>query len=395
MRPPKVRTAIVGCGVISNIYIRNLKHLFSIIDLVAVCDIRPEAAQEKAELYGVDKVMTIDEIAADESIELVVCLTGPAQHYEVIKKMLLAGKHVYTEKSLAATLDEARELVKLANERGLQLGVAPDTVLGAGIQTARKAIDAGLIGQVTSCLIVLNKDQELMAENFRFMRQPGGALPYDMGPYYVSAMLCLLGGVTEVQAFTAPGMVHRKEFLYQDEDPVDSYVIPGPAVMMGTMRFANGVLGSLHINGSTILPERPVLAIYGTEGILELGDPNRFDGPVKLIRTENEECTLPFTHGYCGVPTLPNPTGFEKGYGNRGVGVAEMAWSIRQGRKCRLSGEYGLHAMEILFGMEESSKTGCTIKMDTPVDIRPLPSGYYDTIFGGSSRASAELSLVD
>lgn len=390
----KVRTAVVGCGTISNIYIRNLRHLFSIIELVAVCDIVPEAARAKAEAYGVPAVMTMDEIAADPGIELVVCLTGPAQHYGVIRRMLLAGKHVYTEKMLAATLEQGRELVALAKERGLLLGVAPDTVLGAGVQTARYAIDAGLIGEVTSCVISVNKDQSLMAERFRFLRQEGGALPFDMGGYYLSAMFCLLGCVEEVCGFTVPARPHRRQFLFE-ADIADAYTIPGPAIMTGALRFASGVLGSLHINGDTVMPERPKLIVYGTQGSLELGDPNFFNGRVILSRQENEPCALPFTHGYDGTPTLPDPTPFEYTYGHRGVGAAELAWSLRKGRPCRLSGEYGLHTMEVLFGVIESCRTGRRVGVASRFDLRPLPAGYYSTMSGKTSRADAELSLAD
>ena len=146
----KVRTAIVGCGMISNIYIHNLKNLFYITDLVALCDHKQETAAQKAREYGIEKVMTLEEIAASKDIELVVNLTGPAAHYDVIRMMLDSGKHVYTEKMMAVTLEQGQELVALAKEKHLYLGVAPDTILGAGIQTARKIMDAGLIGNVTS-----------------------------------------------------------------------------------------------------------------------------------------------------------------------------------------------------------------------------------------------------
>ncbi len=394
MSVQKVRTAVVGCGMISSIYIRNLSRMFSVIDLVAVSDVKREAAEARAKEFGIPKAMTVDEVAADPEIELVVNLTPPFVHYDVIRRMLLAGKHVYTEKMLAATLEQGRELVALARQKGLLLGVAPDTVLGAGVQTARKAIDAGLIGEVTSCLICINKDQSLMAERFRFLRQPGGALPFDMGGYYLSTMICLIGSVTEVQAFTAPALPHRRRFLYE-ADAVDSYTIPGPARMVGALRFDTGALGALHINGDTVMPERPRLIVYGTEGTLELGDPNFFNGKVVYARPESEPCVLPFSHGYDGTPTLDNPTPFEQSYGHRGIGVAELAWSLRKGRDCRLNGEYGLHTMEILYGMIESSETGRAVSVETRPHVAPLPSGYYSTMFGKTARADAELSLVD
>ena len=209
----KIKTAVVGCGMISNIYIKNLKNLFSIIDLVAVGDRNPAAAEEKARTYGVPRVMTIDEIAASDEIELVINLTPAFVHYGVIKQMLLAGKHVWTEKVITNTLEEARELVNLANEKGLYLGVAPETVLGAGIQTARRALDTGMIGDVSSGVVTINRNQSLNAELFGFLRGNGGSLPYDVGVYYVAALLCLLGPVRAVSAFGAPAKTHEPEFL--------------------------------------------------------------------------------------------------------------------------------------------------------------------------------------
>ena len=209
----KVKTAVVGCGMISNIYIRNLKNLFSIIDLTALCDINPEAAEQKAKSYGVEKIMTLKEIAASKDIEMVVNLTGPGAHYDVIRMMLESGKHVFTEKVLTTDLEQGEELIRLADEKQCYLGVAPDTILGAGIQTAKKVIDSGLIGEITSCMASINRNQSLNSESFRFLREEGGALPYDVGIYYIAALLCLLGPVKSIRGFGAPAPEHRAELL--------------------------------------------------------------------------------------------------------------------------------------------------------------------------------------
>ena len=184
----KVRTVVVGCGMISNIYIKNLKSLFSIIDLIAVSDLDRAKAEEKAGTWNIRRVMTVDEVASSPEIEMVINLTPAFAHYGVIKKMLEAGKHVWTEKVMTVTLDEARELCALADRKGLYLGVAPDTVLGAGVQTARRALDTGMIGEVTSGIAVINRDQSLNAEVFTFLRGKGGSLPYDVGIYYIGAL---------------------------------------------------------------------------------------------------------------------------------------------------------------------------------------------------------------
>lgn len=390
----KVKTAVVGCGMISNIYIKNLKHMFSIIDLVAVCDINPEAAKEKAEAYGVEKIMTLEEIAASEEIELVVNLTGPGAHYSVIKTMLLAGKHVYTEKMLTPTLAESRELLNIAEEKNVRLAVAPDVVLSAGVQTARKVIDSGMIGKITSCVASINRNQSLNSEIFRFLRGNGGALPYDVGIYYIATLLTLIGPVKAVRGFGAPAPVHNARMLKKAAYG-DSWQIPGNNVMVGALEFANGALGSVHFDGNSISEERSVLRIYGTEGILELGDPNTFGLSVKLIKPENGECEIPHTHGYNGTPLVPDPTVFDYSYGHRGIGVAELAWAIRRNRPHRLSKEMGYHAQEILCGLDVSCETGDTYYTESVFEISPLKSGYLSTILHGALQVDAELSLVD
>ena len=181
----KVKTAIVGCGMISTVYLKNLTKLFSIIEVVAVCDMFEELAKKQAAIFDIPNVLTLDEVCASEEIEMVVNLTGPAAHYSVIKQLLLAGKHVFTEKLLCFNLEEGKELVQIAKEKNLYLGVAPDTFLGAGLQTARKVLDSGLIGKPTSCVACINRNQALNSEGFRYIRYTGGSFPYDIGVYYM------------------------------------------------------------------------------------------------------------------------------------------------------------------------------------------------------------------
>ena len=389
----KVRTAVVGCGMISNIYIRNLKNLFFITDLVAVCDLNEAAAKRQADAFGVEKVMTIDEVAAAEDTELVINLTGPVAHYDVIKKMLLAGKHVYTEKMFTTDLEQARELVDIADEKNLYLGVAPDTVLGAGIQTAKRVLDAGFIGDVTSVQVHVNRNQSLNSETFRFLRNNGGALPYDVGIYYVGAMLTLLGPVKSIQAAGSPAPVHNAQMLFAS-DPDDQWQIPGNNILAAALVFESGVIGSVLFDGNTTNSTQHGFTIYGTKGILKVGDPNEFGGEVKLILPEGEETVIPFTHGYDGKNTLGTDPQWFDGYGNRGIGVAEMAWAIRKNRKNnRCSKEYGLHCMEVLLGMDEAAATGRTVEPASRFVMEGLAPGYYS--MNGGMRADAERSLMD
>ena len=388
---PKVKTAVVGCGAISSIYIRNLKSLFSIIDLVALSNRTRAKAEEKAAQFGVPRVMTLEEIAADPEIELVVNLTPPGSHYEVTKRMLEAGKHVYSEKVFTTNLDQAWELAALAKERGLYLGVAPDTVLGAGIQTARRIIDTGLIGQVTSGFVSVTRSHNLMSELFPFLRGQCGCLPYDVGVYYVGALIALLGPVKSVRAYAAPAPVYEKQLLYVPDAP-DSWQIPGSNLVCAGLEFESGALVSIHLNGNTVGDEQSRFELYGTLGIMKVGDPNVFGGKVKLLLPENGEVEFPFTHGYNGTNTVSEPTPFDGG-GNRGIGVAEMAYALRQGRPNRLSQDYGIHCLEVLTGIDAAAASGTTYEMQSRCRIRPLAPGYYSTVWG-SARADAERSLI-
>ena len=386
----KVRTAVIGYGMISNIYLKNLKNLFYIIDLVAVGGRNVQAARAQADAFGVERAMTIDEVAASDDIELAVVLTPTFAHYGVIRQMILAGKHVWTEKTLCVTVEQGRELVALAKEKGLYLGVAPDTVLGAGLQTARRALDTGLIGEVSSGLAVINRNQSLNAELFTFLRGEGGSLPYDVGVYYLAALLSLLGPVEAVTAFGAEAKEHAPEFLYQNAG-AEPWRVPGCNVLSASLRFVSGAVVSVLFDGNTVNAEQHALTLFGSRGILKLGDPNAFNGKTTLVYAGQDECTLPFTHGYDGANTVePTPYDF---YGHRGIGTAEMAWAIRRGRPHRCSGEYGLHCLEVLAGMEESARTGRAVEIASRFAMKPLTPGYYSSM--GGMRGDAELSLAD
>ena len=388
----KVRTAVVGCGMISYIYIKNFLHLFSVIELAGVCDMNAASAAEKSALFHVP-VLTMEQIKNDPSIELVVNLTGPAAHYAVIRELLEAGKNVFTEKMLCLDFEDGKALVALAKEKGVRLGVAPDTFLGAGLQTARFCIDRGMIGKVTSVRAAINCSQALNAEAFRFLRNPGGGFAYDMGVYYVTALLTLLGPVQQVTGFVVETKPHAPQLLYADQAETP-WKTADNNLSVAALRFANGVVGTLHFDGESIDEERPSLVIYGTEGILSLGAPNDFNGSVRLLRNNTNEVELPFTHGFTGETLYGPETPADYGQ-HRGVGAADMAWAILGERPHRASAELGLHTMELLLGIDRSSQTGRVYDMTTSFDLpAPLRSGYTDRVLGGSLRADAEASLM-
>lgn len=389
----KVKTAVIGCGMISNIYIRNLSHLFSIIDLAGICDIHPAAAEEKAKTYGVRRIMTADEIADDPEIELVVNLTAAPAHYAVIRQMLGAGKHVYTEKMFTTDLHQSRELTALAEEKGLMIGVAPDTALGAGVQTARHLLDCGLLGEITSGIVSVTRNQNLGSETYKFLQKEGGGIPYDVGIYYIGALVAVLGPVKSVRAYTAPALHHSKELLFDKDNP-EAWTIPGSNLITGALAFESGALVSVHFNGNAVGAQTSTIRLYGTRATMEMGDPDSFAGRVELILPEAQPVTMPFTHGYNGVNMLPEKSPFDF-YGHRGIGVAELAWAIRRGRPNRLSKEYGLHCQEILQGLDIAAETGKTYELLSRCSIPPLKPGYFSSNGNGTVRADAERSLMD
>jgi len=358
-----VKTAIVGCGMISESYLNTLTNKFKIIQLAGCCDTNAERAQEKAQKYGIP-ALTMEQLLADTSIELVINLTTPVAHYAVIKQLLEAGKHVYTEKVLSVELEQAGELVEIANRKGLYLGAAPDTFLGSAAQTARYVVESGMIGEVSSFSCTLTRDSELFSRAFPFTAKPGGGIGFDVGIYYITALLSLLGPVKE-----ASGVVKTRKpqkLDYSLEHFGETFPIQCENLMAGTLQFASGTVGNVLFDANSIFtaPERPSLVLYGTMGILYMADPNNFGGEVKVILKGNNE---PFV--------MQQSHAFSTEY--RGLGVAEMAWSLRQWRKNRANKEMAYHALEVLHAMVKSSETKANVALKSTFEkMPPLPRGY-------------------
>jgi predicted dehydrogenase len=358
-----IKIAVVGCGAISDAYLSTMIQKFKILEVVGCCDHNAHKAAQKAHAYGI-RVLSMDDILSDQRIEIVVNLTAPTAHYPVIKQLLEAGKHVYTEKVLSVGLEEAAHLVDLANERGLYLGAAPDTFLGAAIQTARYVVDSGMIGEVTSCTCTLTRDSELFSRAFPFTARPGGGIGFDVGIYYITALLSLLGPVTEVSGMVRTWKPTRPQLsLERFGEP---YPIECETLMAGGLQFACGTVGNLLFDANSIFtaPERPHIALHGTLGVLHMADPNGFGGDVRVtLKGNNEPFVMQQSHAYSGEC--------------RGLGVAEMAWSMRLGRKQRANKEMAYHALEVLHGIVRSSETKATQALQSSFEKMPaIPRGY-------------------
>lgn len=360
----KIQTAVVGCGAISDIYLQNLKERFSVIELVGCCDLDIARRDAAAAKYGI-RALTMEEILADEAIELVVNLTNPKAHYAVIKQLLEGGKHVYTEKVLSIELEHAKELVRIADERGLYLGAAPDTFLGCAIQTARLAVERGMIGEVTSCVAQNGRDYNMMGQLVPFIPQQGGGIGFDVGIYYITALVSILGPVKRVNGFLKYPAEPRVYDQPASPNFGREYQVESETILAGTLQFESGAIGSVQFNSECIFPEQPVVMLCGTEGVLYMADPNNFGGTVYYRAKGSEERIA-----------LPPAFGYDDN--SRGLGVAEMAWSMLSGRTPRASKEMACHALEILHGIAISSESGSTYTLETAFEKQPqLKSGYF------------------
>ncbi len=375
--PTKI--GIMGCGVISGIYIETSQKV-PYIECVAVADLNPEAAQFRANQYGIPKACSPDELLADPDVEIIVSLTPNRLHGKVGMQILQAGKHFYGEKPFCVYREEALALLAEAGKRGLRTGGAPDTFFGSAWQTARKAIDDGLIGQpiaATVCLQgrrgPLTAEQRAMFAQFAqnptrstapghvsFFSVDGGKYgvsnTFDMGGYYAVNVINLLGPATRVVGMTARAF---DEVVRGDR----TVKIEAPTHVTGVIEFANGALCQWLTTSDVYGTGLPHIEIYGTEGSLRCPDPNIFPGQVFLRKPESQELIeLECTH------SISQDT--------RGIGVADMALSIQKNRPHRAAGEMGAHVVDILNALHESAEQGVRIDLQTTCpQPKALPVG--------------------
>jgi len=339
----KVKVAVVGCGMISEIYLKNMTSAFEILEVVGCCDIIKERMEKRSTQFNI-RQMLIEEILDDKSIELVLNITDPVNHHLVSSQVLNAGKHLYSEKPIDLSIEAARELVQLADKKGVLYGNAPDIFMGQAIQTARFYLDAGIIGDVTSVTAVLNRDAGILAEFFPFTALPGGGIGLDVGVYYVTAMISILGPVKQVSGFVTTRNPERTHYFPNKADFGEKFTLQAENLVVGSFQFECGTFGSLMFNSCSIQNEKPQIVMYGTEGIMYMPDPNRFGGEVKVIlKGHTEPVTLQPTHAF--------------GENNRGIGPAELAWALRKGRKPRTSKEMAFHGLELFLGLYKSCET--------------------------------------
>lgn len=354
----KVKVGIIGCGNISSIYLKNLTQVFEMIEVAACADLIPERAAAQAEKYGVPKACAVEELLDNKEIEIIVNLTIPKAHAEIAIKALEAGKHVYGEKPLAISREDGQKILKKAKEKHLLVGSAPDTFLGGGLQTCLKLINDGWIGKpVAATAFMVNHGHESWHPDPEFYYKMGGGPMFDMGPYYLTALVALMGPVRRVTGSTQITFEERR--ITSQPKYGTNIKVDVPTHVAGVMDFQNGAVATIITSFDVWHAQLPRIEIYGSEGTLSMPDPNTFGGPV-LIRRQ----------GASGWKEIPLIHGFEEN--SRGLGVADMAHALRSGGKHRANGELAYHVLDIMHGFHDASNENKHYEVKSTCE-RPQP----------------------
>jgi predicted dehydrogenase len=353
----KLRIGIAGAGKISGIYLKNLTGMFGKrVFLAGITDLIWERAVKASEEYHIRHFETVENLINSPDVDIVLNITQPLNHYQVAMAAVKAGKHVYNEKPLCAKREEAEELLKAAATAGVRVGGAPDTFLGAGIQTCRKLISEGWIGRpVAASAFMLCHGHEHWHPDPEFYYKEGAGPMFDVGPYYLTALVNLLGPVKRVSGSAQKGQAER----VISSEPLNGAVIKVdvPTHVTGVLDFVSGAVGVIVTSFDVWSSSMPFIEIYGTEGTLQVPDPNYFRGEVRLRRFREDEWSLiPLV-----LQTQDNPKDKDDWQllnNWRGIGITDMAEAIVEGRPHRASGELTSHVLEVMHGIHDASATG-------------------------------------
>jgi predicted dehydrogenase len=364
----KVGIGVVGCGNISATYMRNAK-LFPGLELRGCADLAMDAAVLRGREYGAPAMM-VDQLLASPDIDLILNLTIPTAHFEVTLSALSAGKHVFTEKPLGVTAAEGKRLVSEAASRNLKLGSAPDTFLGAAGRYARRLVDQGAIGRpVVGTAFMMGRGMEHWHPNPQFYYQPGGGPVLDMGPYYLTMLVNLLGPVAQVTAVTGKGQDERR---ITAEGPLKGTTFPvgTPTSVLSLLEFASGALVTFGASWDVFRHSNHPIELHGTEGSLRLPDPDTFGGKVSLSERGAEWVHHETAGDLYGAMNFP--PGEPRLANYRMLGVADLVQSLQTGAAPRASGSLALHVLEVLEGILWSGESKEAVRIESSV-AQPLP----------------------
>ena len=372
---------IIGCGTFVEAYTSTLGKVYQNVKVVCCSDLDLARAKAAAAEYGIPKACATEELLADPEVEIALIITPPGSHYSLAMAALKAGKHVYVEKPLAATFAQAAELVNYAKEHGLCIASAPDTFLTPELQAVRRALDEGKIGRVTAFTAnVCWPGSDLWHPNADFLFKKGGGPMLDIGPYFLTALISLLGPLDEVFSYSNRAWDVRR---VRDHD----CTVEVPTNFSGVLKFKNGAVGSVNFSNDIWRNSLPAFELYGTDGVIFAPKPNTLHGPLKLLQAgplkhdieTAEETFKKMTLIYAIGPAVDSyftplePLGEARG-NQRGLGVSDLASAITEGRKPRVSADLCLHVTEAVMALDGSEGFALPHRMQTDCE-RPAPLG--------------------
>ena len=355
------KIGVIGCGNICDIYFQNCKKLNN-IEVIAAADLDISRAKAKAEKYGFSRACSVDEILADDEIDIILNLTIPKAHAEIALRALGAGKHVYSEKPLALNRKDGKAILDLAKSKGLLVGAAPDTFLGQGLQTCRKLIDDGVLGNIIAGnVFMMCPGHESWHPAPQFYYQKGGGPMLDMGPYYLTALVNMLGPVKSV--IGAAKITRETRTITSQPFNGQQIKVEVPTHIAGILNFVSGATIFITTSFDVCCHSMPPIELYGSKARLIAPDPNIFGGHVTIC-----------SHAKCETQVSP-----VIGYPNnsRALGLADMADAIKVGRQHRASGDLAYHVLDIMLAINESSNISAKIDIQSSVN-RPATIGQKD-----------------
>jgi predicted dehydrogenase len=355
-----MKVGVIGCGAISDAYFKT-NATFHFYEIVSCADLNLDRAKEKKEKWNLQRAYSAEDMLKDDEVQCIINLTIPIAHGPIMEAAVRAGKHVYNEKPFTVTREEAKKTIELAKSKNLRVGSAPDTFLGGGHQTVRKLIDDGAIGRpVAATAFMACHGHESWHPSPAFYYQKGGGPMFDMGPYYLTDLVQLIGPVKKVAGMTAKTFPTRTITSKALNGTVVNVEVP--THITGAMEFANGAIGTAIMTFDVWAHSLPRLEIHGTEGSIFVPDPNGFGGEIILRKPGKEPEKIPFTHGYTD--------------NSRGIGMADMIRGIQAKRDHRCNERLAYHVLDIMHAFHDSSNTGKHVDLASTCE-RPamLPVG--------------------
>ncbi len=366
-----VGVGFIGTGVISDQYLTNLT-TFPDLEVLILGDLNPEVAKAQAEKYGIPAHGTAQDVLDHPGVQVVVNLTIPAAHVEISSAAIAAGKHVWTEKPLGLDRESTSALLTQADEAGLRIGCAPDTVLGAGVQTAKRAILDGLIGRPLFAQTSMQwQGPEVFHPNPAFLFAKGAGPLLDIGPYYFTTLVSLFGTVEKVAAMGLKAQEEREILVGPNKG--QKFPVEPPSTISVLTQFEGGQTGTSLVSFDSPLARQGVVEIHGTEGSLSIPDPNMFEGRIAYVRPFESFGEAPPEQEWIDVPQEGPVTG-------RGLGLLDMVRAIHDGRPHVASGAVGYHVLDVMLSAEESAERGEFVDVKSSVDTVPVLPKDFDPL---------------